>query len=224
MSKILELKNISKSYFTNNIETKILDDVSLDLQAGEINVIIGSSGSGKSTLLHIAALLDNEFTGEIHLNQQLVSNKQNQQNNIRLNNFGFIYQFHNLLTDLTALENVMLPLNIAGINNCEHTAKNLLKKFGLAEHLHKLPGEMSGGQQQRVAIARALINQPQIIFADEPTGNLDEENSLAVFNELKNQVKACQAACLIVTHNMELAKLADKAFELKNNRLKLKVF
>ena len=200
-------------------EVQVLKGVDLTIQTGEIVSIVGSSGAGKSTLLHILGTLDRPDSGKIWLNDQeigLLSAKKlaafrNQQ-------IGFIFQFHHLLPEFDALENVSIPGWIAGTSKKEikERAHHLLATLGLSHRMHHKPQELSGGEQQRVAVARALINQPQIVFADEPTGNLDSQNARELHQLFLQLNKETGTSFLIVTHNEELAALCGRTLHMKD--------
>lgn len=222
MSKILELSNVSKNYRQGDSVIEIIRHVNLSVNSGELVAIIGASGSGKSTMLHIAGLLDRKFEGEVIIDGTATKGVQDRVcESLRLNQLGFIYQYHHLLKDFTARENVAMPKLIAG---CDYSvalkeADELLKRLGLEKRLHNHPGEMSGGEQQRVAIARSLINSPKVVLADEPTGNLDSQTAdiaLGLFLELARERGL---AAIIVTHNREIARKMDKVYELKDGVL-----
>jgi lipoprotein-releasing system ATP-binding protein len=222
MSKaVLELKNISKDFRQGKTVVEVLRNINLKVNAGESVAIIGDSGSGKSTLLHIAGLLDAPDSGEIlhHTGNSFISNEA-----LRLKHIGFVYQYHHLLPDFSARENIAMPRIIAGENKDQAIAEadELLSRLGLAERSHNLPGELSGGQQQRVAICRALINKPDIVLADEPTGNLDPSSAESVFDLLLELTKNNNMALLMVTHNHHLAAKMDRIYELKEGALILK--
>ena len=216
MSKILELKDICKSYKQGTFATHVLKDFCLSLSAGEIVAIVGASGSGKSTLLHIAGLLDRPDSGEIIIDGHKVTNNDKMRTKLRLEHLGFIYQYHHLLKDFTARENVAMPRLIAGKNFEEalDEADELLGKLDLGNRTYNMPGELSGGQQQRVAIARAMINHPKIILADEPTGNLDPESAKNVLDLMLRLVREKNVAMIIVTHNPDVTKRADRVVKL----------
>ncbi len=215
---ILSLKNICKDYKQGRGVIEVLKDVNIELCRGEMLAVIGASGCGKSTLLHIAGLLDFADSGSV----EILGHKTTQNNlfqkaaQIRLNNIGFIYQYHHLLRDFTAAENAAMPLIIKGVKKSDaiDRAAELLESLGLGKRLMNLPGELSGGEQQRVAIARALINQPKIILADEPTGNLDPETSDEVFAMLLDAATNQNAAIMMVSHNMRLADKMHRVFKL----------
>ncbi len=212
---MLEAKNIIKKY--GNLQ--VLQGINMSIGNAEIVSIVGSSGAGKSTLLHILGTLDKADAGEVILNGEKISSlKGNALAKCRNKHIGFIFQFHHLLPEFTALENVCIPAWIAGKKKkvTQEKAINLLQKIGLADKINNKPNELSGGEQQRVAVARALINDPAIVMADEPTGNLDSKNGLDLFNlfiELRNSF---QQTFLIVTHNEELAKMGDRVIVMKD--------
>lgn len=220
MSKklLLSLQNISKDYKQGRSVIEVLKDVSLEVYSGQTIAIVGASGSGKSTLLHIAGLLDAPDSGDIIINDMVFDRTTSLQNanKIRLDNMGFVYQHHHLLGDFTAQENVAMPLLIKGVNRREAMDKSeeLLSQLGLGKRLYNVPGELSGGEQQRVAIARALVNDPKIILADEPTGNLDPHTAEEVFLMFIERAKKFGTAIVMVTHNLELAKKMDKTYRL----------
>lgn len=208
---MLTCKNIYKSY--GNIS--ILKDVSIEVEEGTFCAIVGPSGAGKSTLLHIAGTLDSPDSGQVSLGNTLMSSlKPNKLADFRNKHIGFVFQFHYLLPEFTALENVCMPAWIGGNSNSESKGRELLDFFGLSHRRDAMPSTLSGGEQQRVAIARALINDPLIIFADEPTGNLDSERSAEIhslFLQLKNTFSK---TLVVVTHNESLANQADQIVHL----------
>jgi len=215
---MLKATKIIKNYG----DLQVLKGVDIDIHKGEIVSIIGASGAGKSTLLHILGTLDNADTGEIMLNGERVD-KLSGKNlaAFRNKNIGFIFQFHHLLPEFTAVENVCIPGWIGGKNKSatEKRAKELLEKLGLSHRLNNKPGQLSGGEQQRVAVARALINNPAIIMADEPTGNLDSANANELHQLFINLRIEFQQTFLIVTHNEELARLSDRILQMKDGRM-----
>lgn len=222
MTYVLELENITKTYSQAGHYVKVIEETNLRIKPGEIIAIVGPSGSGKSTLLHIAGLLESPTHGKVKIFGTDCSNmNENKRTSIRGMNIGFIYQFHNLLSDFTALENVMMPKLINGFSrkNAKAAASSILKGIGLQNRLHHLPGTLSGGEQQRVAIARALVNKPNLILADEPTGNLDPENSKFVFNLLISAVRNLGSGCILVTHNLSLTENADRVLTFKERKL-----
>ncbi|MCK9210388.1 MAG: ABC transporter ATP-binding protein [Ignavibacteriaceae bacterium] len=220
---IIKAENIYKSYdtgLTNRLE--ILKNISIEIPKNKISVIIGASGAGKSTLLHIIGGLDKPDKGKILIDENDVSSFSDKKlSSFRNTHIGFVFQFHHLLPEFTALENVTIPQLIGNISFGKATkkAKELLEAVGLAERLNHKPAQLSGGEQQRVAVARALVNDPQLILADEPTGNLDTENSDALnklFVELRDKFNK---TLVIVTHNKDLMALADFIFEMKDGKL-----
>lgn len=212
---MLKATNIHKKYG----ELTVLKGVSLEINKGEIVSIVGSSGAGKSTLLHILGTLDTADSGEIYLEDQAVNQlKGKNLAHFRNTHIGFVFQFHHLLPEFTALENVCIPGWIAGKKKAEVEAEaaKLLEKLGLSDKMENKPSQLSGGQQQRVAVARALINQPSIVFADEPTGNLDSQNAKDLhdlFVQLRNEFNQ---TFLIVTHNEDLANMSDRVLHMKD--------
>ena len=222
MSNVLQLKDITRTYASESGDLPVLGGVTIDINAGELVALIGPSGSGKSTLLHIAGLLDGPQGGSITIAGTDASNANDAvRTRLRNQHIGFIYQFHNLLPELTAEENVMMPLLIAGVKNVEAKtrAQALLARLGLAARVKHLPAQLSGGEQQRVAIARALANKPQLILADEPTGNLDPHTSDDVTNLLLEVAREEKVAMLIATHNMTLAKRLTRAVTLREGKV-----
>lgn len=211
-------KNIFKRYG----KVEVLKGVDLEIKKGEVVSIVGPSGSGKSTLLHILGTLDNADSGELMMNNELI----NSLNGTKLSAFrnkhiGFVFQFHHLLPEFTALENVCIPGWIAGKKKAEvkTEAERLLKMLGLSERMENKPNQLSGGEQQRVAVARALINKPDIIFADEPTGNLDSANAKELHQLFFDLREKFNQTFLIVTHNEELAQLSDRVLHMKDGKI-----
>jgi lipoprotein-releasing system ATP-binding protein len=220
---ILKANNLVKTYqTTKKFKLEVLKSVSLEIEENRISVIIGASGAGKSTLLHLLGGLDRPDSGEvIYNNENIFKFSDDKLARFRNRNIGFVFQFHHLLPEFTALENAVIPLMINGISyeKASVRGKELLEALGLAGRFNHKPAELSGGEQQRVAVARALANDPSIIFADEPTGNLDSANSEAlheIFLHLRDKFKK---TFVVVTHNAGLVQLADKVFEMKDGRL-----
>ena len=212
---MLIAENIHKSY--DSLE--VLKGIDLHVQKGEIVSIVGVSGAGKSTLLHILGTLDNPDTGKILLSGKEITTLSNKRMaGFRNRHIGFVFQFHNLLPEFTALENVCIPGFMAGIKEEEvyRKGEDLLEKLGLGPRKDHKPSELSGGEQQRTAVARALINNPDIIFADEPSGNLDSKNAKELHNLLLKLREDFGQTFVIVTHNPKLAKLADRILEIKD--------
>lgn len=223
MSKILELKNINKTYKGTSETLHILKDLDLVINEGEFVSIIGKSGSGKSTLLNVIGLLDSIDEGEIYIHGEKVDRTNHQKIDLLKNrDIGFVFQFHYLLPEFTALENVMLPALLNNFNdkkNIEEKAKKILDSVGLKERYNHKPNQLSGGEKQRVAVARALINDPKIILADEPTGNLDEETSNEIHNLFRKINRENNQTIIVVTHSRELANITDKRYSVKNGKL-----
>ena len=215
---MLKAENITKNYG----QLAVLKSVDISVEKGEIVSIVGSSGAGKSTLLHILGTLDRADAGTIQINDQIVSNlKGRELAAFRNKHIGFVFQFHHLLPEFSALENVCIPGWIAGRKKKEvlADATSLLKRLGLADRIENKPQQLSGGEQQRVAGARALINQPLIVFADEPTGNLDSKNAKELhelFVSLRDDFKQ---TFLIVTHNEDLAAMSDRRLHMKDGQI-----
>jgi lipoprotein-releasing system ATP-binding protein len=222
MNNLLQCHNVCKTYQEGELRTQVLKGVSFGIQAGELVSIIGTSGSGKSTLLHILGALDEATEGSVSfLGQDLSSLRSNKQANIRNQHLGFVYQFHHLLADFTALENVAMPLLIGGqkASRAKQAAQALLEKVGLGHRLSHRPSELSGGERQRVAIARALVNQPDLVLADEPTGNLDHKTALAIYDLMRQMNQEFGTAFLVVTHDSELAEKMDRQMHMQDGLL-----
>ena len=219
---ILSAKNLSRVYHQGDNTLTVFENLSLTINRGEVVALVGSSGSGKSTLLQILGLLDSPTKGEIFLNGAPAHNANDETRTLmRRNSLGFIYQFHFLQPEFSALENVMIPQMIAGVSvsHAREKALEILNSVGLSHRTEHRPARLSGGEQQRVAIARAMANNPSFILADEPTGNLDPTTSDDVFNLLVNSVRAANGSALIATHNLELARRMDRILYLKNGIL-----
>jgi len=222
VSNILELKNIKHNFKQGGKNLKILRGVDIAVKRGEIVALLGPSGCGKTTLLQIAGLLEEPTSGEVFIEGKKINKKSdNLRTNLRGNKIGFIYQFHHLLSDFTALENLLLPQYILGVNRADanNNALELLETLGLKKRINHFPSELSGGEQQRVAIARSLINKPAVLLADEPTGNLDPETSHNVFEIMLATIRELKIGALMVTHNIELAKAMDRVLELKDGKV-----
>ena len=218
MNKISCL-NISKTFVVEGNNIKVLEDINLTIEKGDLVAISGQSGAGKSTLLHIIASLDEASSGNILYDKNPKEEHSNLAlSNIRLNNFGFVYQFHHLLEDLTVLENIMIPLQIAGTKNLNNV-HNIIEEVGLSSRINHLPWKLSGGEKQRVAIARAMINNPDFIFLDEPTGNLDDKNAIIIQNLLLDISKRNNIALVTATHDNKFIKSFDKIYYLKDFNL-----
>jgi len=221
---VLSCRSLQKSFHDGDIQVDVLTGVDLGVMKGDRIAIVGSSGSGKSTLLHLLGGLDVPSKGEIRiLNQEFSSLNETERGLLRNRSMGFVYQFHHLLPEFTALENVALPLFIRdnNVKHAEKTATDLLTRVGLGKRLLHKPGEMSGGERQRAAIARALVTQPQCILADEPTGNLDEHTAEQVFDIILELNKDFGTSLIMVTHNLKLAHKMDKIYELHEGKLNM---
>ncbi len=220
MTAILTGNNITKTYQDGKTTTNVLNHLDISINSGERIAIVGTSGSGKSTLLHILGGLDVPTSGEVWLHGQRINDlNETQRGELRNQHLGFIYQFHHLLAEFTAIENVAMPLlmrKAVPIAVARQQSIELLEKVGLGHRLTHRPGELSGGERQRVAIARALVTKPSLILADEPTGNLDYANAQAVFEILSELQKDFNTALLMVTHDRQLAQLADTQLALQN--------
>jgi lipoprotein-releasing system ATP-binding protein len=219
---ILQLQNLIRTYKGGGESLTVLNGASLSLNAGEIVALVAPSGSGKSTLLHLAGLLEKPDGGAVLISGQDAGKLADaERTEIRLRKIGIVYQFHHLLAEFSALENIVLPQMIAGKSQAaaEARAMHLLGTLGLAPRANHLPGKLSGGEQQRVAIARALANEPSILLADEPTGNLDVATAEIVFAELLRLVRAENVAALIATHNPDLANRMDRQLTLQDGKL-----
>lgn len=220
MTTILTANHITKTYQDGRTTTNVLNNLDIHINSGERIAIVGTSGSGKSTLLHILGGLDVPTSGEVWLHGQRINDlNETQRGELRNRHLGFIYQFHHLLAEFTAIENVAMPLLMrkdVPIAEARNQSIELLQKVGLGHRLTHRPGELSGGERQRVAIARALVTKPSLILADEPTGNLDYANAQAVFEILSDLQKDFNTALLMVTHDRQLAQLADKQMALQN--------
>lgn len=222
VQSILRLDNISRVYKSGSSELTVLNGVNLDIASGEIVGLIGPSGSGKSSLLHAAGMLERPSSGDVWIDGQSGWDlNDGERTNIRRNRIGFVYQFHHLLPEFDAIHNVALPALIAGRKRKEamEESERLLGVMGLSDRIYHQPAQLSGGEQQRVAIARAMINNPILILADEPTGNLDPDTSTTVFAALSDLVRNEGAAALIATHNLELAKYMDRVMALDHAKL-----
>ena len=219
---VLLLDSISRIYNQGNNEIKVLDNVNLSVKKGEIVSLIGNSGSGKSSLLHIAGLLELPNSGEIIINDIKFSAMSEKERTIsRRNSIGFIYQFHHLLSDFTAIDNIMITMLIAGHQKsyAKDKAEILLNKLELFDRKDHLPSQMSGGEQQRVSIARSLANNPDMLLADEPTGNLDSKTADIVFNQFLDLAKDENMSVLLATHNIKLSDKSDRVISLQNGSL-----
>jgi lipoprotein-releasing system ATP-binding protein len=219
---VLSLRGLERSYLSGGRTLEVLRGVDLDVYPGELVGLIGPSGSGKSSLLHAAGLLEKPDAGLIAIDgRNCAKLNETARTRLRLGHIGFVYQFHHLLPEFSALDNVALPQRIAGKSKGQARARAqaLLEQLGLGQRLTHQPAQLSGGEQQRVAFARALANDPLIVMADEPTGNLDPHTSAAVFDNLHQLCRSHGVAALIATHNLELARHMDRVFSLVDGRL-----
>ena len=215
MTTLLRCKNISKFYKEGDQEVQVLKEVSFSMNAGELVAIVGSSGSGKSTLLHTLGGLDQPSSGEVWIqDQSLQKLSANKLASLRNQHLGFVYQFHHLMADFTALENVMMPMLIGKQNKSEakDRAEKMLQAVGLSHRITHRPAALSGGERQRVAIARALVNNPDLVLADEPTGNLDQKTTESIFDLIKQLNAEQNIAFLLVTHDLSLAQKLSRRF------------
>lgn len=220
MNSILEIKNLSKTYRSADKALTVLDKVDFIIQAGDTVSIIGPSGSGKTTLLGLCAGLDRASTGSVVLNGiTLDSLNEDERAEVRNQYVGFIFQSFNLMPTLTALENVMVPLELRGEKNAGKRALELLEKVGLADRKNHYPMQLSGGEQQRVSIARAFSNRPKILFADEPTGNLDQETGAHIEELIFELNREAGTTLVLVTHDRELAEKTGRILQIKGGRL-----
>ncbi|MHB8853007.1 MAG: ABC transporter ATP-binding protein [Ignavibacteriaceae bacterium] len=222
-SIILHTENLIKTYQSTKNKLEVLKSISMDITEKKISVIIGASGAGKSTLLHLLGGLDRPDSGKIFFNNEnIFDHNDDKLANFRNKNVGFVFQFHHLLPEFTAIENVAIPQMISGksFSVAVKRSKELIESVGLSNRANHKPAELSGGEQQRVAIARALANDPAIIFADEPTGNLDSANSEIINQIIVSLRDRLNKTFIIVTHNSELVKLADEVFEMKDGKCK----
>lgn len=222
MAKIVELKNINKTYGTV-IKTEILHGINLSFEEHSFNSIIGASGSGKSTILNIMGTLDRPTKGEVYIDGKRTDvMKKNELADLRNKTIGFIFQFHYLLPEFTALENVLMPYSIGNSKPNKETinrAEELLNLVGLSEVKNNLANNLSGGQQQRAAIARALINNPRLVLADEPTGNLDSKSSENIYELLRDINKEFKTTFVIITHDERIAEKTDRIVEVRDGRI-----
>ena len=220
MSTILNIQNVGKTYQSAGRTLTVLEHINFSVPAGSTMSIVGPSGSGKTTLLGLAAGLDRATTGSVELNGIKLDNlNEDQRALIRNKHVGFIFQNFQLLPTLTALENVMVALELRGEKHVKSRATDLLQKVGLADRSHHYPAQLSGGEQQRVSLARAFSNKPQILFADEPTGNLDAETSEKIIDLIFNLNKEAGTTLILVTHDFDLANKTGRIIKLKGGKI-----
>ena len=218
----LELRGVGRTFRQGGRDIEVLREVEMALKPGEIVALVGPSGAGKSTLLHIAGLLERPDAGEVIIGDEACSGlPEADRTRLRRGTLGFVYQFHHLLPEFSALENIMLPQMIAGTSRAQarERAGELLDMMGLGDRATHRPGQLSGGEQQRIAIARSVANAPAVLLADEPTGNLDPETAGGVFDQMLKLVRGAQLAALIATHNLELAAKMDRTLQLRDGRV-----
>ena len=217
MSDLLTCTNLNKEFNEGAHKLQVLKNVSFSIAKGEQVAIVGSSGSGKSTLLHLLGALDKPTSGQVYFEQQDIFRfSANQQAQFRNQSLGFVYQFHHLLPEFSALENVAMPLLIANqaVKQAEQAALAMLAKVGLQHRASHKPAELSGGERQRVAIARALVNQPKLVLADEPTGNLDHKTGESIYQLLRELREQLQTSFVVVTHDVALASKLDRSLNI----------
>ncbi|MCA0132736.1 ABC transporter ATP-binding protein [Winogradskyella alexanderae] len=220
MTKILKINGLEKTYQSGQKQLTVLKDISFDVEQGQTFSIVGPSGSGKTTLLGLCAGLDEPNAGTVELcGHDLKRMNEDERARLRNKEVGFIFQNFQLLPTLTALENVSIPLELQGAKNAITRSKELLEKVGLADRMHHYPSQLSGGEQQRVALARAFANTPSILFADEPTGNLDEETGEKVIQLLFDLNKEAGTTLVIISHDMELANRTQQILRLKGGQI-----
>ena len=219
---VLKLERIKRSFISGDRELEVLRNINLDVMKGELVGLVGPSGSGKSTLLHIAGLLDRPDQGKIRfLGDDCLQLNERKRTLLRRENLGFVYQFHHLLAEFNAIDNVAMPLLTAGVSRKEATKRaiELLDRMKLTNRRKHQPAQLSGGEQQRVAIARALANDPSLVIADEPTGNLDWETTSEVFEAFIELVRQKNASVLVATHNRELIERMDRVLTIRDGEL-----
>ena len=217
---ILEARALSKIYSVDHQNIVVLNDISLLVEPGEFLVITGSSGSGKTTLLTLLSGLDKPTSGRVFIDRQDITGaSEDDLAPLRNRLIGFVFQAFHLIPSMSALENIMFPAELQGLPDAEQKARHLLERVGLLDRTDNLPSRLSGGEKQRVALCRAMINDPKLIFADEPTGNLDSKNGRIVFSQLIDMKNEQGATLVVVTHNTEIASAADRVLVLKDGRL-----
>ena len=220
MKTLLKARCITKTYIKSGGDIKVLENINLSILKGEIVVLMGPSGSGKSTLLNILGTLDTDYTGNIYIDNIIISPNEDLAH-IRSTKLGFVFQFHHLLPEFTILENLHIPFIISNNKNENHETEimNMISYIGLKDRINHYPDEISGGERQRVALIRALINKPQLILADEPTGNLDRENTQLLLNLIRDLKDKYKQSFLIATHDHLFTKIADRILTLKDGKI-----
>ncbi len=219
MSNILSLRNVSRTYFIKNTVIDVFNDIQIDIKRTEKVAIVGPSGSGKTSILNIAGLIERPNNGKVFINDNEVNWSSDKGiSELRKKNIGFVFQFNNLLSDFSILENVAMPIIISGMKKSYalEIANDFLKKVNLSHRSKNYPNQVSGGEQQRAAIARALINKPSLIIADEPTGNLDGKTALQIINLFDELVADSGCSLFLATHNLEIANLQDRVINIEN--------
>lgn len=219
---VVKLTNLARSFEQGGVRIDVLNGVNLTIEPGEIVALVGPSGSGKSTMLQAVGLLEGGFSGKIEIAGKDASTLDSgERTTLRRDHLGFVYQFHHLLPDFTARENVVLPQLLLGVGRAEAVvrAEQLLSALGLGHRMDHRPSKLSGGEQQRVAVARALVNKPQLVLADEPTGNLDEKTAERVLGEFLELVRGQGSAAVVATHNERLAARMDRVVRLHDGRI-----
>lgn len=216
---IIDISDICKTYNQNTAPIRAIDHVSLSIRQGSVNALTGKSGSGKSTLLRIIGLQERPDSGTIRLNDQIISDLDEERSAFRLHHIGFVWQDYKLIREYTIKDNIIIPCHLADIKYDELVFNNLVDLLDIADILDKRPSHCSGGQQQRAAIARAFILRPEIVLADEPTGNLDSVNAETVFHLFKDVAKNLDTTILFGTHDQSLAKMADRIITIKDGKL-----
>ena len=218
MNNILSLNKVSRSYLVRETLINVFSDIDIDIKKGEKVVIIGPSGSGKTSILNIAGLIERPNSGSVYVNNSEVNWKSDKKiSNLRKKNIGYVFQFNNLLSDFTILENIAFPLIINGMqkNQAIEAASDFIKNVNLSNRGNNYPSQVSGGEQQRAAIARALINKPSLIIADEPTGNLDSKTAISVVSLFNELVDEYDCSLFLATHNLEIANLQDRLINIE---------
>ena len=217
---ILECKNLTKEYLSGENVVKAVDNVSINFEQGEFCAITGPSGSGKSTFLHVLSSLENPTSGEVRYGEKSLSSyNDNQLSILRRRRFGFVFQAYNLVQELTGYENILLPIMLDNKKPDEEYLNKIIDILGIEDRLHHLPSALSGGQKQRIAIARALANRPSILFADEPTGNLDGKSGREVLSLLKYVSKQLGVTLILVTHDLHVAEQAERILTIEDGRI-----